>query len=142
MPKPVLSDSLFNADDVATAVLAEANLQVANSNLGVTDITSNFVSVSTGWSLEFSNVFTFNSMVFFQLTCPHTGTPAQTEVFATIANSDYHPASNCRFVTSSFEGDTAWHVELTTNGEFKIREPEDTGSSGLYYIMVTGAYLT
>ena len=43
MPKPVLSDSLFNADDVATAILDEANLQVTNQNLGVTDITSSFV---------------------------------------------------------------------------------------------------
>ena len=130
MPKPVLSDSLFNADDVATAVLAEANLQVANSNLGVTDITSGFMSPASGWALESSNVFTFNSIVFFQLICRHTGTPGQTETFATIASSNYYPQATSRFPTSSFEGDTAWHVEINTNGELKIREPHDTGGLG------------
>lgn len=141
MPRPVLSETTFNSDNIATSILSQANLQVANSNLGVTDITSNFFSVQSGWTLEYSNVFTFNSIVFFQLTCPHTGTPAIAEHFASIQNSDYYPTKSNRFVTSSFEGDTAWHVELTTSGQFKIRDPEDPGSSGLYYIMVTGAYL-
>lgn len=142
MPKPVLSDSLFNADDVATAVLAEANLQVANENLGVSIITTNFYSVTSGWTLETSNVWTFNSIVFFNFICRHTGTPGSSEVFLTIQDSDYHPDTAHVFNTSSFEGDTAWHVQLTTNGEFKIRDPFDTGSSGLYYIVCNGQYLT
>ena len=68
MPKPVLSDSLFNADDVATAILSEANLQVANSDLGVTDITSSFVRDSN-WvsSLGNDKCFKFMDFVFYNI---------------------------------------------------------------------------
>ena len=72
MPKPVLSDSLFNADDVATALVNNYNLAVSNQDFAVTEISSNF-SLETGWDSLYVKAFAFNGFVFINLECRHVG---------------------------------------------------------------------
>lgn len=137
MPKPVLSDSLFNADDVATAVLAEANLQVANSNLGVSDISSHF-TLQSGWQTNAENFLFFNGFVFWCGYYYHGGgTPSDPETFITIDTSDYIPASTYVFPTSSYQGDTGSRVLVNTAGDISIQNPTNLSNS-TYYIAVNG----
>ncbi len=144
MPKPVLSDSLFNADNVATSVLAEANLQVANSDLGVTDITSSFV-LSTHWSSWVTDkCFYFNGFVFVQLNAYiHTSNSnfntASTNIY-TINNSDYFPNYEVSMNTTSHEGDTAQRIKITTSGSIDIMYPTEVGSDINYHIICNGWY--
>ena len=142
MPKPVLSDSLFNADDVATAILQEANLQITNSVLGVTD-RSSLLSYTSGWSDADSNIvpklFTFNGFAFISAMCYHSGTPGATEQFMTISDTDYAPDQTYALPTASFQGDTAQSVQITTNGEIKVYYPLNESDSG-YSINFNGFY--
>ena len=90
MPKPVLSDSLFNADDVATAILSEANLQVTNQDLGVTDISSAFV-LSTNWNTwQGHRAYKFNGFVFIWMGTYKGSSASNGEVWMTINNSDFY----------------------------------------------------
>ena len=134
MPKPVLSDSLFNADDVATAVLAEANLQVTNNDLGVSDITDQF-TVNSNWLTggTYPNkliAYHFNGFVFFGLHIyKQNATPTTGEVIVTIDNADYRPGTTFSAPTVSHEGDTAMHVQILTNGDITINYAVNAGGS-------------
>ena len=142
MPKPILSDSLFNADDVATAILSEANLQVTNSQLGVTDRSSLLVYES-GWSDGDSNIprklFTFNGFAFISAMCYHSGTPGNTETVITLSDTNYAPTVDYSLPTASFQGDTAQTVRIVTNGEIRIQYPVNVSDSG-YTINFNGFY--
>lgn len=141
MPKPVLSDSLFNADDVATAVLAQANLQITNQSLGVTDISNIFVNQS-GWSdhSHATRAYHFNGFVFLNINLQHPGgTPSQGETCISITDSNYHPGVAFTFATISYEGDYANNINITTSGEIKVSWPGNLGSSN-YYIVCNGFY--
>jgi len=132
MPKPVLSDSLFNADDVATAVLAEANLQVANSNLGVTDIGSHF-TVGAGWAGQYQKFLYFNGFVFWAGYYFHSGgAPSGGETFLTIDNADYRPSVLWRLPAHGYQGDSGSRIEVNTNGDIKIMDPYNVGSATFY----------
>ena len=129
MPKPVLSDSLFNADDVATAVLAEANLQVANNNLGVTDISSHF-TLQSGWEAFNEHILFFNGFVWWSAWYRHTGgSPAQGEVFLTIDNADYRPQTDWRLPAIGAELDSASRINVATNGNISVEILTNSGSS-------------
>ena len=133
MPKPILSDSLFNADDVATAILSEANLQVANSDLGVTDITSEFI-MQTGFTSTSMKAYTFNGFIFFNAKVNHNGgAPSNGEKFIQINNSNHYP--NSTYLTSSiaFQGDYSDRIEIRNDGGFYVIQPVDQGSTT--YIM-------
>jgi hypothetical protein len=143
MPKPVLSDSLFNADDVATAVLAEANLQVTNNELGVSD-GSSLISFASGWQLGNSNypnqLYTFNGFGFISLYCNHSGgTPSSTDLIATISNSDYFPSVRTIMPTISYQADSATMVEIHTNGDILCISPNNLGLS-TFYVTINGFY--
>lgn len=126
MPKPVLSDSLFNADDVATAVLAEANLQVANSALGVIDL-GNPITLSTGWGFtsNTTQAYYFNGFVFLQYFCYKTSTPSSGEKFADISNSNYYPGYEVHHSTISKGGESASYVSISTTGEMNVYVPKE-----------------
>lgn len=141
MPKPILSDSLFNADDVATAVLAEANLQVANSSLGVTDIES---SLSLGTNVEDQYTpgssimfYHFNGFVFLTGTFKHNGSPSNNQVVLQITDSQYRPKKE--FYTNSihYQGDQAERIFFETGGDIKLINPSNTGASTFYFLLNT-----
>tara|TARA_Y100001963_G_C6729534_1_gene423141 strand:- start:705 stop:1139 length:435 start_codon:yes stop_codon:yes gene_type:complete len=141
MPKPVLSDSLFNADDVATAVLSEANLQVTNSQLGVTDISSNY-SFDSGWQAEAHGIiaYAFNGFVFININCVHPGgSPTTGEGLVTNSNSDYHPIEKTTMPSIANEADSAYSVVFQTNGNIDQLSPYNPGSSN-FHIVVNGFY--
>ena len=141
MAKPVLSDSLFNADDVATAVLAEANLQVTNQDLGVTSHGSSIVTLSSGWSqLTTCNFYSFNGFMFFSFVCEHAGgAPSNGEVFMTINDSDYYPTTQHSCPSISYQGDNAYRISIDTNGQFQVFDPNNPGGS-TFFICVNAHY--
>lgn len=121
MPKPVLSDSLFNADDVATAILSLANLQVTNNDLGVTNITNKFTLASgiTGDSTN-DRAYYFNGFVYidFGLTKQSPSNLASFDLM-TINDSNYYPDSIYRSNSISYQGDSANTIMFQTNGVVK-----------------------
>lgn len=141
MPKPVLSDSLFNADDVATAVIAEANLQTLDLNLGVTDITSEF-TLGTGWSYNTNNfdyaikAYTFNGFVFI-MGAVGRGDTSQMTAFTVTTN--YRPTVEAYMPTISYQGDSGWALRVMTNGNIDVIQPNNV-SSGSFYITFNGFY--
>lgn len=137
MPKPVLSDSLFNADDVATAVLAEANLQIANSDLGVSDISSSFTYTS-GFTVNQDHAMYFNGFIFYSAYIIHyNGSPSNGAKIADITNANYRPSASYNFPAIGFQGDVGSSVEVTSSGEIKIHNPTNVSSSN-YYITLNG----
>ena len=134
MPKPVLSDSLFNADDVATAVLAEANLQVTNSDLGVTDITSEF-SVQTGWEWNRPHAQHFNGFVFLTGYMRYPGGTPSNGAMLTIDNSDYRPSSTYDVNGTGHQGDTSNTIQVKSDGNINLLDAHNPGS-GVFYIVV------
>ena len=140
MPKPVLSDSLFNADDVATAVLAEANLQIANSAIGVTDVSSNFVIDSAWNSWNERGAFKFNGFVFLYLNAYYTGSDVNSDrTIFTISDSNLYPSEDTPFPTVSYQGDTASNVVIKTTGSVDLGSPLNQGS-GDFYMTINGFY--
>ena len=118
MPKPVLSDSLFNADDVATAVLNEADLQIASSDLGVTDISSSFIRGSNNSSYQNdTQCFLFMGFVFYSLAGQFSSTPSDGEVFFSINNSNYYPAVQYHGTSITYQGDVVNYIRIKTNGD-------------------------
>lgn len=141
MPKPVLSDSLFNADDVATAVLAEANLQVANSDLGVTDVSDKFVRGSSWFAYGGVYCFKFNGFVFVNLSAYIAGSSLMQNLIPfTISDSNLHPSVQYRLTSISKEGDSSAFIAVNTNGEVVIDAPLDLGSNPSFHITVNGWY--
>ena len=131
MPKPVLSDSLFNANDVATAVLDFAELSVTNQDFAVTDISSSFTKNSnfvyeSGTAL---NAFSFNGFVFLSFVM-YTSTSVSTDdTIMTITESNYFPDRTYVTNSVSFEGDTVNFVTINTDGSMKIKHPHNAGVS-------------
>lgn len=141
MPKPILSDSLFNASDVAEAIVNNVDLGVINTNLALTDISSHFTTQS-GWNSYTNHMIHFNGFVFFASYLVHTvGTPSSGEVFMTIDESSYRPASEYRFPATGYEGDNASRVSIQTNGDIKIDDPVNV-SSTTYFINLNGWWHT
>ena len=147
MPKPVLSDSLFNADDVATAVLAEANLQVANSDLGVTDFSSD-ITLDSFWtrgntSLDNPWVVAvhFNSLVFIYGYARSNGqTPSDGQTIFTVP-SQYAPHRLVTANTIGYQADSAGNLEMDTSGVFTVNSPSNPGHAN-YYIVFNFWYKT
>ena len=134
MPKPVLSDSLFNADDVATAVLNEANLQIANSNLGVTDIMSS-IQLDSDWT-SYGNdnqAYHFMGFVFISLACYRTNPPGSDTMWR--ISDPYRPSHQFKVPTVSHQGDTADFVSIQTGGDIVISSATNPGSSDWHSII-------
>lgn len=141
MPKPILSDSLFNADDVATAILSEANLQVTNSDLGVTDVTSSYVLNSNwdAWDDDFC--YKFNGFVFVQLNAYIDSVDLSSNLTVyTINDSNLHPSSKQSMPTITFDNDSATGLYFHTNGNVIVLEPKDMSSNPRYHLKVNGWY--
>ena len=137
MPKPVLSDSLFNADDVATAILNKANLQVANESLATTDISSHFV-LSSGWTVYDAHFLKFNGFIFWSGYYFKGSTPANDEVFLTIANQNSCPQTEWRTIATGYQADTGSRIRIMPNGNIMVSDPvHGPGGDPSFYLMVS-----
>lgn len=143
MPKPVLSDSLFNADDVATAILSEANLQVSNNNLGVTDVSSSY-SFASGWQQNHNPIraFKFNGFIYLNISCYHSGgTPSNGETLVTIDDTDLYPGVDYTLPTAAYQGDMANCIKVNTSGDITVIQPINVGHND-YVVLINGFYRT
>lgn len=136
MPKPVLSDSSFNADDVATAILQNANLQVANSNLGVTDVSSSY-SISGSGHVMFTNepivAFKFNGFVFMQWSLVWPSAVADGDNIISINDPSLYPSHPVKAPAISYEGDTVSAIRASANAtHFTFIGERNLGNTGLH----------
>lgn len=140
MPKPVLSDSLFNADDVATAILAEANLQVTNSDLGVNDRSSKVTFISGLDDLVFG-AYSFNGFFFIHFHCkiPDASPPNNAYKICEINDADFYPITTFNFPTVSYQGDTGLSFRFESNGEGKIISFSNPGASS-FHLTINGFF--
>ena len=133
MPKPVLSDSLFNADDVATAIIESAELSVTNQDFAVADKTSIF-TVDSNFSNARLIAYSFNGFMFLDWYLYRSGTPTTGDTLVTIGDSSFYPNQVYSFPSIGYEGDTVEHIEFGTDGVIKIKSPTNAGSSSWFTI--------
>jgi len=136
MPKPILSDSLFNADDVATAILNKANLAITNENLNVVDRSSRFV-VQSGVTSYSIKAYSFMGFMFVNF---HVNIPSPTsgQDIYHIDDSEFYPSQDCYFPTISYGQDSAQYIEILTSGIIQVIEPDNP--AGGWNGLVNGWY--
>lgn len=131
MPRPVLSETTFNADNIATSILQQANLQITNDNLGVTDI-SGFISGASGVNQYTLEAYAFNGFVFFAVEYRHENSvPSSGETLSSITDSTYHPITNFVAPVLGNGGDQGAFIRAESDGDIKIYAP--TGNSGHWF---------
>lgn len=142
MPKPVLSDSLYNADDVASAIVNNVDLGVINTDLAVTDISDKIV-IDSAYSLDQVHLaFKFNNFVFINLNCVmFGGTPTSNDVLYTI-DSGYRPSVDQTAMTVSHQGDLANYIRISSStGEITINNAHEfSGSDNVFRININAWY--
>tara|TARA_B100000424_G_scaffold53615_1_gene38424 strand:- start:565 stop:984 length:420 start_codon:yes stop_codon:yes gene_type:complete len=136
MPKPVLSDSLFNADDVATAILNKANLSITNQDLGVVDITD-LITATSPANIGNTAFYTFNGFAFICFTFDIPNSVNMTNIGS--IKSGYEPIKRHVFPSISYQGDSANYVVLQTNGNVETSLIQNVGDSH-YYGVINGFY--
>jgi len=130
MPKPVLSDSLFNAGDVATAILSEAALEITNEQLGVTDRSSLFTIDNSNGTLTDVKAFSFNGFMFCQGFFSFSGySPSHNETLGQITDSNFYPSYEVVFSGNSYDSDSSAQGKITTAGKFQAEYPVNPGDS-------------
>jgi len=141
MPKPVLSDSLFNADDVATAVLQQSNLSIANENLGVTDVSSSYSIAGNGFVMftgENILAFKFNGFVFMQWSIVWPDTVTDGATIITIDDPNLYSTHHIKAPAISYQGDLVSAIRCAPNQpNFTIIGKNNVGNTGLH---LTGNY--
>ena len=137
MPKPILSDSLFNADDVATAIIQKANLQIANSSLAVID-RSDKLTATGGTNISNLSMYEFMGFMFISFSASHEGTPGTTETLATLAVGS-KPLVTTAFPGNSHQGDNVEYIRFETSGDIKYYYPENV-SSTTFFSAINGVY--
>ena len=139
MSKPILSELDYNASDVASAILSQADLSVTNEDFGVTDRTSLF-TVGGGFSVGNKQAFSFNGFMFISASFARSSTPGGSDALLSISDSDFYPINNTVFPTVSYEGDTAEYLTVSSStGEFTVSAPENVSASA-YYGVFNGWY--
>tara|TARA_R100000353_G_scaffold149946_1_gene108352 strand:+ start:1924 stop:2364 length:441 start_codon:yes stop_codon:yes gene_type:complete len=143
MPKPVLSDSLFNASDVAEAIIDTIDLSVVNSNLGVVDKSSIFVASSNTQILasQVGGCYSFNGFMFVNLRFEHTGSFSNNDTvsLATISDSNFYPNARTSFPTISYQGDYANIIQINTDGTIESTYTQNSGDSA-WFAVINGFY--
>tara|TARA_Y100001938_G_scaffold150097_1_gene239599 strand:- start:1209 stop:1640 length:432 start_codon:yes stop_codon:yes gene_type:complete len=140
MPKPILSDSLFNADDVATAILNKANLQIANNNLAVTDISSSFTLNSSIFTEQQGlQAYHFNGFVFINSRFKADSTPSAGTKIYDIA-SDYTPNGIYSTPAVGIDSDTVGQIQFRdSDSTIKMWDPVNAGDS-IFFLCFSGFY--
>jgi len=131
MSKPILSELEYNADDVASAILQQADLSVTNEDFGVADRSSLFVINSSNiGSMDDLKAYSFNGFMFVQGRFGNSGSaPTSGDTLATISDSDFYPTYNAIAPVVSYQGDTASRFEIDTSGNLYVLDPTSAGDS-------------
>ena len=124
MSKPVLSELEYNASDVASAILENADLSVTNEDLGVSSITTLLTPIST-MNIEYLRAYSFNGFVYVSARGWGDEPDDEDKIFD--INDDYTPIENTVFPTVSHAGDTATYLLFKTNDEVIVSVPENPG---------------
>jgi len=138
-----VADLNYAKDLKATGVTTTEfdHLDGVASSLAVTDITSSF-TLSSNWvnHLNHNRVFKFNDFVFYNLSAYKSSAPSSGEIVWTTA-SDYRPHQDYQTNTITYQGDYAHYIELKTNGQIIIDNPDTpTGSDSGFRIIINGWY--
>jgi hypothetical protein len=136
MPRPVLSETTFNSDNVATSILQQANLQITNENLGVTDKSSIF-TLQTGFSETNLKAFAFNGFMFLQFFASSNPVPANATKIYQISDSDFYPNDTYYTHTISYQGDGSEYVGMRSDGSIKIHYGTNSGQTTWYCVVDT-----
>mgnify|MGYP000293206363 CR=1 FL=1 len=133
MPRPVLSETTFNSDNVATSILQQANLQITNENLGVTNRSSVFTKHNDfGDNAHSVIAYSFNGFMFLNFNVYRVGTMSTQMVVYTINDSDFYPITRTTAPAVGYEGDLVSEVRAETAGNIKIFNPSNQSSAGFY----------
>lgn len=139
MPKPVLSDSLFNASDVASAILNEADLSSIGNTFAVVDRTSLFTAQNSYiLSSNGAGAYSFNGFMFVNFRIERSG-GAVSGTCVSISDSNFYPTKLHTMPTISHEGDRANYVAFNTSGDIDMHLPSDQGSSA-FFSVINGWY--
>tara|TARA_B100000686_G_scaffold110965_1_gene118177 strand:- start:1046 stop:1471 length:426 start_codon:yes stop_codon:yes gene_type:complete len=139
MSKPILSELEYNASDVASAILSQADLSVTNQDFAVTDRTDNF-DIQSGWTDNGSKMFSFNGFMFISIFIYHSvDEPSEGEVAFQVDTSDLYPDGDYYFNTISGAGDLANYLKFNSSGELSVHGPEDHGDT-LFRVVTNGFY--
>ena len=134
MSKPILSELEYNASDVASAILASADLSVTNQDFGVTDITDQ-ITAGTDVTLytDRTIAFSFNGFVFLSVGGYGPSDIATNDVLLTFSNS-YHPSNDYTFTTISHQADSAYVVVAKeSDGTFRVIDPINNSGNSFYF---------
>ncbi len=129
MSKPVLSELEYNASDVASAILENADLSVTNQDFGVSEVSDSFDVVTNWTDNNRTKAFKFNGFIYLQFSCYKLSAPTNGEQFAEVSDSDLYPDYIVTGPTVSEDGESAHAWELSTDGEFKLVLPHTAGDS-------------
>jgi hypothetical protein len=133
MPKPVLSDSLFNAENVAEAIVDNIDLGVLNTNLALTDVTSSF-TIESGWTtLATTRAYKFNGFIFINFGCYYDSPADGTHIFT--MTSDVTPTNEFVAPSASYQGDTAYYIAFKTDGTIELKLPNNPGSINFHTVV-------
>ena len=131
MPKPILSELEYNADDVASAILSKADLSITNEDLGVTD-QSSILSLGTGVTHGNVNWYSFNGFMFCSGQFSLDDVPTSGDVMLTVTESEFRPANQTLAPTIALHGDFANGLAFNTDGTVEIWNPENEGWTAWY----------
>ena len=138
MSKPILSELEYNASDVASAILENAELSVTNQDFAVSDRASIFVT-ATGWNLDNHNFYSFNGFMFCSGRFYKATDPSNGETVCNINDSGLYPNSLYAFPSISHEGDYMQRLEFDTDGSLAVVNPVNQGGD-YFYITFNGWY--
>ena len=142
MSKPILSELEYNADDVASAILSNADLAIANDDLGVTDVSDKFVLDSAWSEYVVRNIYKFMNFIFFNVGAEKSSVPSSNDTIWTI-DSDIRPNDVYAVTSVTREGDTSNMIKIIdTTGIIQIDSPvEVLSSSDAYFrVIINGWY--
>lgn len=118
MPRPILSETTFNSDNIATSILQQANLQIANSSLGVTDVSNKFdvYDSSVNEDTSAKKCYEFMGFIFINLR-PVVANASGNVYLYQINDSDYYPDVYYYGNTISYQKDSVNAIVIyPTNG--------------------------
>ncbi len=129
MSKPILSELEYNASDVASAILAAADLSVTNEDFAVSEVKDDF-TLQTGWTATTKQMFTFNGFMFISSHVVHYGdVPDPDEVIYINSNTETRPSENYSFPALGLQGDLANNIVANSSGDIFVSNPEGSGDA-------------
>ena len=138
MSKPILSELEYNASDVASAILENADLSVTNQDFGVADCSDDF-TIQTGFSESGLQAYSFNGFMFIMMSVYSASTPDNGDNIYYNSNQDKRPSEVTFMPSISYQGDSANQITFNTNGYIVVSHPYNP-QGGDWNAVVNGWY--